>query len=93
MQLKDIKAALKLSIKQYDNSEWKQLFNDNNEDDIDRELIEDIDNDEIECILSQLIYSKLIGGYVAHNTACVMSKSHEKAFPPIKTVKNWWINY
>jgi len=52
----------------------------------------DIDLDEIQCIVSTLIYKRLIAGYVAHNIAVVMSKDSSKAFPSIKQAKDWWIN-
>ena len=96
VKLSEIKKGIQIRNKQYDESQFCVRFDgekkQNKEDDIDRILVDEMDADEIECLLSTLIYKKLIGAYVAHNTAVVISKNHNKAFPPIKNCKGWWIN-
>ena len=95
INLGEIKKAIQIRNKQYYASEWNKMFDtekksNDNDGDIDDLLLNDIDDNEIECMLSTLIYKKLMTGYIAHNIACVMSR--KKAFPSIKTCKGWWIN-
>merc|ERR1712228_1166979 len=83
VKLSEIKKGIQIRNKQYDESQFCVRF--------DGEKKQNKE-DDIECLLSTLIYKKLIGAYVAHNTAVVISKNHNKAFPPIKNCKGWWIN-
>merc|ERR550525_109454 len=90
IKLKDIKAALDIRSAQYSKSKYRRSMNADDDDDMD--LVDDIDEDEIECFLSTLIWKRLIGGYVAHKIACVLSSDPKKAFPPIKMCRNWYCN-
>ena len=83
-----IKSAINIKNKQYYQSRFYIQFEKNNNKNIVIEDEEDIDMDEIECILSSLIFKKLIKGYIAHQNALVLST--KIAFPNIKDVNNWW---
>ena len=99
MKLREIKSALQIRSEQYRRSKYRAVFegerkqqDEEDGEDVEEMMVEEIDEDEIECLLTTLIWKKLIQGYVAHGIACVLSSDPNKAFPPIKLCKKWWIN-
>eukprot|EP01083_Nonionella_stella_P064768 169114_1 len=84
INLSFIEKAIKIRNEHYLKSKYCARYNYN---DRNREH-EEIDRDEIECILSTLIFKKLVKGYIAHQNAIVLST--KVAFPEIKSVQNWW---
>ena len=48
-------------------------------------MLDDVDIDEVECVVSNLIFRKFVKGYISHkNRVVVLSKADP--FPPLKTV-------
>ena len=93
ISLSEIKAALRIRSEQYRASAfWKRFEGERKGPSDEEEMVNEIDEDEIECLLAALISKKLLKGYVAHETACVLSSDPNKAFPPIKACRQWWIN-
>ena len=96
IKLKEIRAALHIRNGQYRASEFGRRFEGERKgqdaEDVEGAMVDEIDEDEIECLLSTLIHKKLVQGYVAHGIACVLSADPAKAFPPIKQCKRWWVN-
>merc|ERR1712176_1504199 len=75
VKLEVVLKAIAIRKKMYEQSKYFTVFGGGNDD-------EEIDIDELECILSTLIFKKLVKGYIAHQTAIVLST--KTAFPPIK---------
>jgi hypothetical protein len=47
--------------------------------------VDDVDLDEVECVVANLIFRKFVKGYISHkNRVVVLSKADP--FPPLKTV-------
>merc|ERR1712176_1025471 len=77
VKLSEIRKGIQIQNEIYDKSNYYTLFegkhnHDDEEEDIDRMFVDEMDEDEIECLVSTLVYKKLIGAYVAHKTAVVI---------------------
>ena len=90
VNLKLIKQGIEIRNQHYVKSKWYEKFeaNMNENGNNYEEEKEEIDMDEIECIISTLIFKKLVKGYIAHQIAVVLSA--KLAFPQIKDVPNWY---
>merc|ERR1712157_715102 len=64
VKLSEIRKGIKIQNEIYDKSKYCELFegkqnNDDDEEDVDRMMVEEMDEDEIECLVSTLIFKKL----------------------------------
>lgn len=82
--LSTVQRAVEIRNAQYRTSRFYRKFGGGDNEEADYT----VDMDEMECVLAALVFKKLVRGYVAHRNAIVLST--KMAFPPIKSVPNWW---